>query len=113
MESKIVFNVKLDGERIPEEISWSASDSGIEGVLHIPAKHIAVGVPRHHQDPTQALHSIPEVFLGVAVLAAMFEGQCAAVSGKHVVQSATQSKVGQDLRGAVGDDEGHNIHLEG
>jgi len=32
MNSEIKFNIRLDEDKIPETITWSASDSGIEGV---------------------------------------------------------------------------------
>ncbi len=48
MESKIVFNVKLDGERIPEAISWSASDSGIEGVKPCNATMMCIWDPKEN-----------------------------------------------------------------
>lgn len=46
MESKIIFNVKLDGERIPEKITWSASDSGIEGVKPCNATMMCIWDPK-------------------------------------------------------------------
>ena len=48
MESKITFNVKLDGDRVPEKISWSASDSGIEGVKSCSATMMCIWDPKEH-----------------------------------------------------------------
>jgi gliding motility-associated protein GldC len=48
MESKIIFNVKLDGERIPEKISWSATDSGIEGVKPCHATMMSIWDSKDH-----------------------------------------------------------------
>ncbi len=31
VESKIIFKVRLDEDRIPDNITWSATDSGVEG----------------------------------------------------------------------------------
>jgi gliding motility-associated protein GldC len=48
MESKITFHVKLDGDRIPEKISWSASDSGLEGTRPCHASMICIWDPKDH-----------------------------------------------------------------
>lgn len=48
MDSKITFNVKLDGERIPEVISWSASDSGIEGTKPCSATMMCIWDPKEN-----------------------------------------------------------------
>lgn len=48
MDSKITFNVKLDGDRVPEAISWSASDSGIEGVKPCNATMMCIWDPKDH-----------------------------------------------------------------
>src|SRR5882672_11743764 len=48
MESKITFSVKLDGERVPEAITWSASDSGMDGVKACNATMMCIWDPKDH-----------------------------------------------------------------
>ncbi len=48
MESKIIFNVKLDGEHVPEKITWSATDSGIEGVKPCHATMMCIWDPNEN-----------------------------------------------------------------
>ena len=48
MESQINFNISLDETRIPETITWSASDSGIEGVKPAAAIMLSIWDPKDH-----------------------------------------------------------------
>ena len=44
-ESEIKFKIKLDDQKIPESISWSASDSGVEGVKPCRATMMCIWDP--------------------------------------------------------------------
>ena len=48
MESKIIFSVKLDGERVPDAISWSATESGVDGVKPCSATMMCIWDPKEH-----------------------------------------------------------------
>jgi gliding motility-associated protein GldC len=48
MNSEIKFFVKLDEERIPESIGWSATDSGVEGVKPCNATMMSIWDPKEN-----------------------------------------------------------------
>jgi gliding motility-associated protein GldC len=48
MDSEIKFKIKLDGEKIPESITWSASDSGIDGVKQCHATMMSIWDPKEN-----------------------------------------------------------------
>jgi len=46
MQSEIKFKVELDSERVPEKISWSATDSGVEGEKPCNATMMCIWDPK-------------------------------------------------------------------
>jgi gliding motility-associated protein GldC len=48
MKSEIKFNVGLDEERVPESITWSASDSGVEGEKPCSATMMCIWDPKEN-----------------------------------------------------------------
>jgi gliding motility-associated protein GldC len=48
MNSEIKFNIRLDEDKIPETITWSASDSGIEGVKPCRATMLTIWDPKEN-----------------------------------------------------------------
>jgi gliding motility-associated protein GldC len=48
MQSEIKFTIKLDEDRIPESISWSASDSGMVGVKPCNATMMCIWDPKEN-----------------------------------------------------------------
>jgi gliding motility-associated protein GldC len=48
MNSEIKFSIKLDEEKIPESIGWSATDSGIQGVKPCSATMMCIWDPVDH-----------------------------------------------------------------
>jgi gliding motility-associated protein GldC len=45
MKSEIKFNITLDDERVPENISWEASDSGMQGEKKCNATLLSIWDP--------------------------------------------------------------------
>ena len=48
MVSEIKFKVGLDAERVPESISWSATDSGVEGEKICSATMMCIWDPKEN-----------------------------------------------------------------
>ena len=48
MDSEIKFQIKLDKDRVPEAISWSATDSGVEGVKPCYATMMSIWDPKEN-----------------------------------------------------------------
>ena len=48
MTSEIKFTIKLDEDRIPESIGWSASDSGMAGVKPCNATMMCIWDPKEN-----------------------------------------------------------------
>ena len=48
MDSKIIFNVTLDNERVPEKITWTATDSGMDGVKPCNTMMVSMWDPAEH-----------------------------------------------------------------
>ncbi len=48
MQSEIKFTIRLDEDRIPEAISWSASDSGMSGVKPCNATMMCIWDPKEN-----------------------------------------------------------------
>jgi gliding motility-associated protein GldC len=48
MESQIIFNINLDEDRVPDKITWVATDSGVEGQKPCNATMISIWDPKEH-----------------------------------------------------------------
>ena len=48
MNSEIKFTVKLDDDRVPESIGWSATDSGVEGTKPCHATLMSIWDPKEN-----------------------------------------------------------------
>ena len=48
MQSEIKFTIKLDVERVPEAIGWSASDSGMVGIKPCNATMMCIWDPKEN-----------------------------------------------------------------
>lgn len=48
MESTIKFNVRLDNDRVPENIGWEATDSGMDGEKAAESIMLTIWDPKDH-----------------------------------------------------------------